>query len=219
MDWLAIMKERHSVRQYTDRKIPEDIRKKLSDEVMRLNLESGLHMQLFFDEPECFDAAMAHYGKFTGVQNYLAIVGKKRTDLEERAGYYGEHFVLYAQNLGLNSCWVGLTHGKSHALIGNGEKQVVVICFGYGENQGYPHHSKSLEELCSVKGEMPDWFARGMEGAMLAPTAVNQQKFLISYDGERLTAKTTGRGFFTKMDLGIVKCDFELASGKRFDES
>lgn len=218
MDWLAVMKERHSVRQYTDRKIPEEIRQKLSDEVATLNLESGLDMQIFFDEPECFSSAMAHYGKFAGVQNYLAIVGKKRRNLEERAGYYGEHFVLTARSLGLNSCWVGLTHGKSHAVIGNGEKQAVVICFGYGENQGQPHHGKPLSELCSVDGEMPDWFEKGMEGAMLSPTAVNQQKFRILYDGNRLRAETTGRGFFTKMDLGIVKCDFELASGKRFDQ-
>lgn len=218
MDWLRVMQERHSVRQYTDQKIPEKIRQKLTDEAARLNLESGLHMQIFFDEPECFDTAMAHYGSFSGVRNYLAIVGKKRTDLEERAGYYGEHFVLFAQSLGLNSCWVGLTHGKSHAVIGKGEKQVVVICFGYGENQGQPHHSRPLSELCSVQGEMPEWFEKGMEGAMLSPTAVNQQKFRILYDGKELKAVAAGRGFFTKMDLGIVKCDFELASGKRFDQ-
>ena len=53
---------------------------------------------------------------------------------------------------------------------------------------------------------------------MLSPTAVNQQKFLISYDGKKLSAKVNGRGFFSKVDLGIVKCDFELASGHTFDE-
>lgn len=217
MDILETMRARHSVRQYEDRAIPEDVRKQLSDEVAKLNQQSGLHMQLFFDEPECFDSARAHYGKFSGASNYLAIVGKKSADLGEQAGYWGERIVLLAQNLGLNSCWVGLTHGKSHAVIGAGEKQVIVVSLGYGKTQGAAHRSKPLEELCSVRGEMSDWFRRGMEAAMLAPTAVNQQKFLIVWDGAHLSAKVKGSGFFAKTDLGIVKCNFELASGHRFD--
>lgn len=214
---LKVMRQRHSVRRYTDRPIPEDVRSKLMEEVDRLNRESGLHMQLLFDEPECFSTGRAHYGKFAGVRNYLAIVGPKTPDLDERSGYYGERFVLLAQSLGLNTCWVGLTHGRSHATIGKGEKQSIVISLGYGETQGVAHKTKPMEQLCQVTGEMPDWFRVGMEGAMLAPTAVNQQKFLICYDGSHLTARLNGRGFFDRVDLGIVKCDFELASGHSFD--
>lgn len=217
MENINVLMRRHSVRQYNDKKIPEELRRKLQREVDELNKKSGLHMQLFFDEPDCFSSGMSRYGKFTGVRNYLAIVGKKSPDLEEKAGYYGERIVFLAQENGLNSCWVGLTHGKSHAVVDKGEKEVIVIALGYGVGQGVPHTSKSMEQLCKVKGDMPDWFKRGMEGAMLAPTAVNQQKFLIMYDGDKLTAKVKGTGFFTKTDLGIVKCDFELTSGHSFD--
>ncbi len=218
MDYLSIMKQRHSVRQYKDDPIPEEIRKSLTEEVEKQNKESGLHMQIFFDEPKCFDSLMSHYGKFSGVKNYLAIVGKKGSDLEEKAGYYGEKIVLLAQSQGINSCWVGLTHGKSKAVIEKGEKLVIIIALGYGKTQGAAHKSKPMEKLSSVKGDMPDWFKTGMEGAMLAPTAVNQQKFLISYNSSKLTAKVNGTGFFSKVDLGIVKCDFELASGHTFDK-
>lgn len=218
MDFLEAINQRHSVRQYMNKPIPEDIRKRLSEEVEKLNKEGDMHMQLFFDEPKCFDSLMSHYGKFSGVSDYLAVVGKKTPDLEVKAGYYAEPLVLLAQNLGLNSCWVGMTHGKSKAEIRKGEKQVILIALGYGKTKGVAHKSKPLEKLCSVKGEMPDWFRKGMEGAMLAPTAVNQQKFLISWDGEKLTAKVNGAGFFTKTDLGIVKRNFELLSGHRFDD-
>lgn len=218
MEMLEVMKARHSVRQYTNKEIPVNIRKQLLDKVGQLNQESGLHMQLFFDEPECFDSAKAHYGKFSGVRNYLSIVGKKDANLDEKSGYYGEQIVLLAQSLGINSCWVGLTHGKSHAYIGKGEKQSVVIALGYGENQGVSHKTKDIDALCSVKEDMPDWLKQGMEGAMLAPTAMNQQKFLISYDGNHLKAKVNGRGFFAKMDLGIVKYHFECLSGHTFDD-
>lgn len=218
MEWIEVMKQRHSVRQYTDQKIPMEIQEKLKAEVERLNTESGLHMQLFFDEPVCFDSRMAHYGKFTNVKNYLSIVGKKEPKLEEKTGYYGEKVVLLAQSLGINSCWVGMTHGKSDAIINKDEKQVIVVSLGYGENQGVAHKNKPMDKLCSVTGDVPTWFHTGMEAAMLSPTAVNQQKFLISYDGKKLSAKVNGRGFFSKVDLGIVKCDFELASGHTFDE-
>lgn len=218
MEWIEVMKQRHSVRQYTDQKIPMEIQEKLNAEVERLNTESGLHMQLFFDEPVCFDSRMAHYGKFTNVKNYLSIVGKKEPKLEEKTGYYGEKVVLLAQSLGINSCWVGMTHGKSDAIVNKDEKQVIVVSLGYGENQGVAHKSKPMDKLCSVTGDVPTWFHTGMEAAMLSPTAVNQQKFLISYDGKKLSAKVNGRGFFSKVDLGIVKCDFELASGHTFDE-
>lgn len=218
MDFLEAMKNRNSVRQYMDKPIPEDIRKQLSEEADRLNREGDMHMQVFFDEPKCFDSFLSHYGKFSGVSNYVAIVGKKTSDLEAKAGYYGEPIVLLAQSLGLNSCWVGMTHGKSKAEINKGEKQVILIALGYGKTQGVAHTSKPMETLCSVKGDMPDWFKKGMEGAMLAPTAINQQKFLISWDGEKLTAKVNGTGFFAKTDLGIVKRDFELSSGHKFDD-
>lgn len=218
MEWIEVMRQRHSVRQYTDQKIPMEIQEKLKAEVERLNTESGLHMQLFFDEPVCFDSRMAHYGKFTNVKNYLSIVGKKEPKLEEKTGYYGEKVVLLAQSLGINSCWVGMTHGKSDAIVNKDEKQVIVVSLGYGENQGVAHKSKPMDKLCSVTGDVPTWFHTGMEATMLSPTAVNQQKFLISYDGKKLSAKVNGRGFFSKVDLGIVKCDFELASGHTFDE-
>ena len=68
------------------------------------------HIQLVTDEPKAFDGFMAHYGKFSGVKNYIALIGKKGPKLEETCGYYGgKGLVLLAQQLGLNSCWVAMT--------------------------------------------------------------------------------------------------------------
>ena len=61
-------------------------------------------MQLVLDEEKAFDGFMAHYGKFSGVKNYIAVIGKKDSDLQEKCGYYGEKVVLEAQRLGLNTC-------------------------------------------------------------------------------------------------------------------
>ena len=63
---------------------------------------------------------MAHYGKFENVKNYIAIVGNKND--QEKAGYYGEKIVLKCPELGLNTCWVSMTYGKSKAEIKRGQK-------------------------------------------------------------------------------------------------
>lgn len=94
-----------------------------------------------------------------------------------------------------------------------GEKLCCVIALGYGETQGVAHKSKPIEQLCRVKGDMPDWFKRGMEAVVLAPTAMNQQKFLISLDGNKVNAKAL-TAFYSKLDLGIVKYHFEVGAGK-----
>lgn len=112
-----------------------------------INQEANLHIQIIYDDPKCFDSFMAHYGKFSGVANYIALVGKKSSDLEEQLGYYGEKLVLKAQELGLNTCWVALTHGKSKAETVKGEKLVCLISLGYGAVQGVSHKSKPAEEL------------------------------------------------------------------------
>lgn len=212
MEILELMKQRHSVRQYTDRPIEAEKRAVLDALVAQINSDTGLHIQLIYDEPKCFDSFMAHYGKFTGVRNYIALVGKKGAALDEQLGYHGERLVLKAQELGLNTCWVALTHGRSAAVINSGEKQVCIIALGYGENQGVEHKSKELAELSNYADGMPDWFRVGVEAAMLAPTAMNQQKFRFELTGDGDVKASAGSGFYSKVDLGIVKYHFELAS-------
>ena len=180
MEILEAMKARHSVRSYMDQPIPDEVVSHLQAEIDACNKESGLHIQLVTNEPKAFDGMMAHYGKFSGVQNYIALIGKKSSGLDEKIGYYGERIALKAQMLGLNTCWVAMTFSKGitkkNCSINPGEKLVCVLSLGYGTTQGIPHTSKPMESLCSVNGnKMPAWFKNGMESALLAPTAMNQQ--------------------------------------------
>ena len=211
------IRDRHSVRSYKDVPLKAEDREKLETLITDCNNESGLHLQLISDDPECFGGFLAHYGKFRNVRNYIAVVGPRKKDLEELGGYYGQKLVLEAQILGLNTCWVAGTYGKGKckAKVAAGEKLVCVIALGYGENSGKEHRSKDTDKLCDVpESERPDWFKDGLEAAVLAPTAVNQQRFLVSLDkGEPvITAKM---GPMTQIDLGIVKYNFEAASGHK----
>jgi hypothetical protein len=216
MEIREAIRARHSVRKYLDMPITGEMKEKLETLIRECNEESGLHIQLVLNDAECFRTLLAHYGWFENVNNYVAIVGSKELpDLEEKGGYYGQKIVLAAQQEGLNTCWVAGTYkkGKCRAEKAADEKIICVIAIGYGENQGTKHKSKPLAKLCSVKEEdMPGWFRNGVKGAMMAPTAMNQQKFTISLEeGEAVI--TAGRGPMTKIDLGIVKYNFEAASG------
>lgn len=208
---LDLMKERHSVRQYSDKKIDGDVKTKLDTYVASINEESGLSMQIFYNEPNCFNSMLAHYGKFSNVKNYIAIVGKKEE--QEKAGYYGEKLVLKCQELGLNTCWVALTHGKVNVQTKPQQKLLILIALGYGTNTGVAHKSKPIKELCK-EDAYPEWFMKGMEAVSLAPTAMNQQKFLFEMKNGQVYAKAL-RGFYSKIDLGIVKYHFEAVTGHK----
>lgn len=214
MTHLEAMKERHSVRSYTDKKIEGDVLAQLRQIIDECNRESGLHIQLCLNEPEAFSGMMARYGKFRNANNYIALIGKKEAGAEEKCGYYGEKIVIEAQRLGLRTCWVAMTYskGKSAAKIGDGEKLFITIPVGYSDERGAEHKVKSVEDLSKVNGAMPQWFRGGMEAAQLAPTAMNQQKFTLELDGNTVKA-APGSGFYTKVDLGIVKYHFELGAG------
>ena len=214
-DIMEVIEARHSVRQYTDKKIPEDIREQLNAYTEQLNKDGNLNMQIIYDEEECFNTRMAHYGKFENANNYIVVIGKKASGLEERAGYYGEKLVLKAQELGLNTCWVALTHGKSKAVVRAGEKEVIIIALGYGKTQGNTRKSKTVSDVSNIDADTPKWFENGVKAALLAPTAINQQKFKFELkDNNIVSAKAGLLGTNLKIDLGIVKCHFELGAGK-----
>ena len=177
---------RHSVRAYKDQPLSEDIVKQLEDKIVELNLEGQLHIQLICNEPKAFQGTLAKYGKFRNANNYIVMAGKKADDLDERVGYYGEHLVLLAQTLGLNTCWVGLSYSKVPGtyVLGEDEKIACYIAIGYGETQGAGHKIKTVEQVSNATDITPEWFKKGVEAALLAPTAVNQQKFSFEYLGE-----------------------------------
>ena len=89
-DIITAMENRHAVRAYDPEKnIPKEITDMLREKIDLLNAESGLHIQLVTDEPKAFDSFMAHYGKFSGVTDYIALIGRKSDKLNEICGYYG----------------------------------------------------------------------------------------------------------------------------------
>ena len=185
MTLLEAIAARHSVRAYKDKPLEADVVRILEEQIERVNREGNLHVQLIQNEPKAFQGTLAKYGRFRNVSNYLVMAGKKADDLDERIGYYGEQLVLLAQTLGLNTCWVGLSYSKIPGtyVLNEDEKIACYIAIGYGETQGSTHKIKTVEQVSNVNDTTPGWFRKGVEAALLAPTAVNQQKFTFEYVG------------------------------------
>ena len=233
MNLLEAIDARHSVRAYKMDPIQEDTRERLDAFVSECNREGNLHISIRYDDPAGFDSRLAHYGSFRNVRNYIVLAGENGSDFDCRCGYYGEKIVLFAQQLGLNTCWVGLSYTKVPGtyVLDEDEKIVCYIAIGYGETQGVGHKIKTVEQVsrsavrtlgsstvaCDIT---PSWFRQGVEAALLAPTAVNQQKFSFEYlgmkDGRHQVRAKKGFSLigYTQIDLGIAKYHFEIGAGK-----
>ena len=218
MELIDAIKARHSVRKYSEQPIETAKVDVLKDAVGRINAQTGLNIQLVLDEPKAFSSGMWKYGQFSGVKNYFVMAAPKSREAEEEIGYFGEELVLLSQTLGLNTCWVGLTYKKIPGTFTLREGDVVhcVIALGYGATSGTQHPQKKAENFYECEGVPPQWFKDGLEAALLAPTAVNQQKFkFILHPGNVVETRTSfSMAGYVNIDLGIVKQHFEIGAGK-----
>ena len=219
MTELEAIVTRHSVRKYLDKPIESEKIEAIQACINLCNREGGLHFQLIANEPKAFASMLAKYGKFENVSNYIAVVAPIGSNGDVTAGYYGEKVVLLLQTLGLNSCWVGGTFKKIKEayVVGPDEALKAVISFGYGMTQGKQHpQKKSFADVAQAQSPVPEWFKKGVEAALLAPTAVNQQKFkFILHENNRVEAQAKFSLIgYSHLDLGIAKYHFELGAGE-----
>lgn len=218
MTEIEALRNRHSVRKYEDRPLDDRAIAALNNEIAKLNAEGNLNMQLVVNERKAFKGFLS-YGKFSNVSNYIMVVGKKSESLDYRAGYYSEKLVLFAQSIGLNTCMVGLTYKKVDDAfeVRKDEKVVLCISVGYGEpGDGKPHKVKSPEQVSNIAPNSPEWFKNGVEAALMAPTAVNQQKFYFEFIPPKKVKPVKGTSLvgYTKIDLGIAMYNFEVGAGR-----
>ena len=209
------MRCRHTVRRYTDRKLPREILEALNGRIGKHNLESGLAMNLVTENTEAFGPLLRLF-LAKGVRHYVILAGRDRPGLDEALGYRGADVMLFAQTLGLNSWWVGRTFrrkGLQKNAAPEAERILGLLALGYGATQGVPHKSKKPEDIAAYEGEAPEWFRKGTEALLLAPTALNRQAFSLRGEGRRV-AMTCAGGAFSGVELGIGRYHFELGAGK-----
>lgn len=209
------IKERHMVRQYTDKAIPTDIIELLNARIAGNNKKYHLQLALAVGNSDGI-GGMAKLLLSRTVNNYFVLAGADTPGLDERLGYCGADLILYAQTLGLNTWWVGGMFSGKGALKNLSNKDVRVngvIAVGYGRTQGVPHKSKTAAEISEYNGDTPQWFVDGVNALLYAPTALNKQPYIVKGDGNTVFI-SAGDGHFSGIDLGIGKYHFEVGAGK-----
>lgn len=208
---------RHSVRAYLDKGLSLETIQALEEKIEACNKAAKLHFQLVTNEKTAFNGILARYGKFSNVSNYIVLVGKKGNLIKQDIGYYGEELALFAQSLGLNTCWVAMSYSshcvKKYITLEEDEAIYSVLALGYGKTQGSTRKSKTIEDLSVVDSEMPSWFIEGMKAVQLAPSALNKQPVRFYLKGQEVKAKALGGGY-SQIDLGIAKYHFEIIASK-----
>ncbi|SFB18669.1 Putative TM nitroreductase [Acetitomaculum ruminis DSM 5522] len=206
---------RHSVRNYKSDKIEPEKIQKLNEKIIELNEEGNIHLQFIEDAGNTYNKLLNRAMGLGSAPSVIACAGPNDETLDQRIGYYGEKLVLYAQCLGLNTCWAGTFNKKNiGAEILSGERLVISIAIGYGKNSGKQRKSKKIEQVTDVHGDLPEWFKNGVEMALLAPTAINQQKFIIHLNEDETVEFEDKGGVLSQVDIGIVKCHFEIGADK-----
>ncbi|MDR2253630.1 MAG: nitroreductase [Bifidobacteriaceae bacterium] len=213
MDLHEAIRARHAVRRHTDRRVEDPVAAELRAAVDAANAAADLAIQLVLDEPKAFAGPRA-LGQFRGVKNYLALIGPKGAQGAEAIGYHGERIVLRAVQLGLATCWVGMTYSKRAMPVSvrPGQEIHAAVALGYGVTAGEGHKPRPIEVFTSAAPPFPDWFRRGLEAVQLAPSAMNQQRFRFDLMGDSVRARPGGP--YGQVDLGIAKCHFEIGAGR-----
>jgi len=226
-DLIEAIEIRCSRRKYVPKALEPPAIDTIQALIAEYNNNGGLKMSLVVDNGDAFKGFRKSYGMFSGVRNYIALISNNSDMIGlERLGYYGELLVLHATALDLGTCWVGGTfdRGACPVILENGESVVCAITIGKVAQEksakeklvywATHRKSKTIEQMYSADGPVPDWFISGMKTVQLAPSAVNRQPVIFSYKEGHVTASvkdisSDGSAF----DLGIAKLHFELGTG------
>ena len=146
MDLKEAMKKRHMVRKYTDKPFSDELIRKINERIEINNKKYNLNMKLMINNNKGVSSIMKLI-MAKGVNNFIILAGDVSENLDERLGYSGADIMLYAQTLGLNTWWVGGTFNRTVRKYVDNKNVTGIIAIGFGQTQGVPHKSKSVEEV------------------------------------------------------------------------
>ena len=224
---------RSSRRKYIPEALNPTAAKQLQILIEDLTNTTNLKIQLLIDDGDAFNGFKKSYGMFSGVRNYIALIGDKEDNLNlEKLGYFGELLVLGATMFGLGTCWVGGTFDRKSCPVKLEENESIVCAITVGEvapemskkekliRWATHRKTKTAEQMYTSDETVPEWFLSGIRAVQKAPSAINRQPVMFSYSRDDVVTASvkdiTIEGI--AFDLGIAKAHFEIgAGGGRWD--
>lgn len=154
--------------------------------------------------------------------HFIVIFSDNTDDGLLNAGFMYQQLDLYAQSIGLGTCWVGLGSLTEAEPVPEGMKVAVMMALGIPEEapqrQGAPDFKrKSMDEL----SDLPD---PRLEALRLAPSATNSQPWHVTHEDGVLhiwreelgIIKQRTHGRMNKIDMGIGLCHLYVTNRQTF---
>lgn len=230
MDIIQAIEKRISCRAFTARQPDDETVRKLEQEIAAINDESGLHFQLYGPRENGTAIDMAPNMFASNPPYYAALVAQKDPIEEEKLGYFGERFVLFAEMLGLSTCWVASTYDHDTVRVDLAPAEVLhdVVPLGYAPEKipfrqrtirsAIRGRSKKLDDL--YRGPVPlgqasEWVQACVDAVWKGPSAINEQPVVFVQDAidgpirAELSRVKTGMEY---CDLGIAKYHFQIVA-------
>ena len=143
--------------------------------------------------------------------HFIAIFSDGSDDGLLNVGFMYQQLDLYAQSLGLGTCWVGLGSLTDKEPVPEGMKLAVMMAIGIPddvpERTAADFRRKPMQEI----SDRPD---DRLEALRLAPSATNSQPWFVTHEGDTLhlyreelgLIKQRTHGRMNKIDMGIGLC-------------
>ncbi|WAG46254.1 nitroreductase [Clostridium estertheticum] len=244
---IELIKMRTSSRSFDQKNIESLTLKKLKDYIKKSNEETKLRARVIVIQSNDNDSRKAKklgtYGVISGANSFIiGIFEKEEKDALEFA-YLFEKIILFATDLGLQTCWLGGTFNKANfeenmSLVDN---EFIPIVSPVGIKKEKPRVFESVMRTVIGANKRKSWselffetdslvplskgsagqYAVPLEMVRLGPSASNKQPWRIIKDKNAyhfFLCRTKGYGVagydMQKNDIGIAKCHFELSANE-----
>lgn len=235
-----IIKKRHSVRNYENTGISNDVKEKLQAYLDEINNSEGpfggkVKIQLIQKEDTDKAIKLGTYGVIKGANYYLAVAYKKSNyDLED-LGFLFEKVILHCTSLGLGTVWLGGTFNKGNFArvmqlkedemlpivspvgIEGGKKSILARMFGSNTFRRKDFAQIFFNENfdTSLTPEEAKEYNEVLEMVRLAPSAVNKQPWRILKEDNIYHIYSEGKSEISRIDIGICICHFCLSAKEK----
>ena len=143
--------------------------------------------------------------------HFIAIFSDGSDDGLLNVGFMYQQLDLYAQSIGLGTCWVGLGNLTDKESAPEGMKLAVMMAIGLPDNVPERTAADFKRKPMADIADRPD---DRLEALRLAPSATNSQPWYVTHEGDtlhlfreelgRIKQRTHGR--MNKIDMGIGLC-------------
>jgi nitroreductase len=243
-----LIKTRRSSRTYHDIEIDPSSLQKLADYIAEINEHIDIKARFSLTTKHTADSQKAvqlgTYGVISGASSFIVGILDRNEKKEPEFGCAFEKIILFATDLGLQTCWLGGTFKKSdfEQSISIRENEYIPIVSPVGIKKEKQRMLESaMRTLVSANKRKP-WnelffekdgstplteqaagtYAVPLEMLRLGPSASNKQPWRIIKDNRSFhffLCRAKGYGAtqydMQKNDIGIAQCHFELTAHER----